>query len=260
MLPRDVHDGVMADVAPAVHAALLLAMLLFEVHRAMAGPPRRRAEAAEMPSVIALANLAVRLHRAPPTPFLDVVRRDRGPHAGVMRVAGLVAAKMEGVGLGAPRFAPATFRIAELGSAADTAEGLLYAALTCLQFCLLGAAHARNKRLYMQMLALVVYPGLEPLHPDKLGALGEGMRNVAPLLVACVQQCLGAMLAHEPGAADVPQCVALCVENREAVAAHLFATQLAEPAPGAKTPSAALAALGAELTATLDMLHHFAGM
>ena len=262
-LPHEVHEGIMADVSPAVHTALLLAMLLTEVRRSMLGRPPTHAATVEMPSVVALANLAVRLRRAPPSKYISIAKSGNNLHAAVMRVADGVAEKMVSIGLGAPRFAAATFRVADLGAAADTAEGLLYAALTCLHTCLLGASHARDKQLYMRMLALVVYPGLEPLHPESLGALSDGVRHVGHMLLACVKQALELMLAHDAEPRAVDACVASCVECRGAIAAHLASVGAAHGAHGAhggsaKTVAATLASLGAELEATLDVLEHFA--
>ena len=256
-LPHEVHEGIMAGVTPAVHTALLLAMLLTEVRRSMLAAQKR--PHVDMPSVVSLANLAVRLSRAPPSKYISIAKSGNNLHTAAMLVAGQVSTKMDAIGLGAPRFAAATFRVAELGAAADTAEGLLYAALTCLHICLLGASHARDKQLYMRMLALVVYPGLEPLHPESLGALSDGMRNVAHLLLACVKQSLELMLAHDIEPQAVAACVSSCVECRGAVAAHLGSVVGSAGGSGSgKTVVATLASLGAELEATLDVIEHFA--
>lgn len=266
-LPHAVHEGIMAGVAPAVHTALLLAMLLTETRRSMLAAQKR--PHAEMPSVVALANLAVRLSRAPPSRYISIAKsgagrgdgtgNGNGLHHAVMLVAERVASKMDAIGLGAPRFAAATFRVAELGAAADSAEGLLYAALTCLHTCLLGERHARDKQLYMRMLALVVYPGLEPLHPESIGALADGMRHVAHVLLASVRQSLELMLAHEIEPDAVAACVASLVECRGAVEAHLGSVVGSAGSSAAVKPvGAAVASLGAELEATLDVLEHFA--
>jgi hypothetical protein len=263
--PHEVHEGIMAGVTPAVHTALLLAMLLTEARRSMLAAQRQPPAHVDMPSVVSLANLAVRLSRAPTSKYVSIAKRGSNLHNAAMRVASQVASKMDAIGLGAPRFAPATFRVAGLGAAADSAEGLLYAALTCLHACLLGARHARDKQLYMRMLALVVYPGLEPLHPESLGALSDGMRHVAHLLLACVTQSLELMLAHEIEPDAVDACVASCVECRGAVEAHLASVVGASvdgaaggPGGPGKTVGATLASLRAELEATLDVLEHFA--
>ncbi len=258
-LSPEVHEGIMATVSSAVHTSLLLSMLLTEVRRSMLASQKQGP--VEMPSAVSLANLAVRLSRAPPSKYISIAKSNNNLHAAVMHVAGQVSTKMEAIGLGAPRFGAATFRVAELGPAADSAEGLLYAALTCLHTCLLGESHARDKQLYMRMLALVVYPGLEPLHPESLGALSDGMRNVSHLLQACVKQCLTLMLAHDVEAQAVAACVSACFECRGAVAAHLGSVVGSASGSGSgqtKTVVATLASLTAELTATLDIVEHFA--
>ncbi len=206
-----------------------------------------------MPSVVALANLAARLHQAPPSMAMSVRHKQRqrdNIHEEVMRLAGRVASLLD-ADLGAPSFAAATFRVAELEGAADSIEGLLYAALTCLHVCLLGARHAQNPEVYMLLLALVVYPGLEPLHPASLGALGEkSRRTVGTLVLALVQNCLRLMLSHERQPALMTQCLQKCVECRDALAAQL-------PRTADKPVAEVLRALEARTTATLDMVHHF---
>ena len=250
-LSHEVHEGIMAEVSPSVHTALLLSMLLTELRRSMVGKDAKR-EPADMPSVVALANLAVRLHQAPPSPYVPL--RRKSPHDAAMAIAGQIATTMVDVGLGAPGFASATFRVADLGGAADTIEGLLYAALTCLHVCLLGEAHARNKNIYMLLLALVVYPGLEPLHPSSLGALGDKSKHVAPLVLSCVTRCLSLMLSRKGERRELESCLAACVDCRGAVAAQLRSGWQSD----GKTTPEALASLNTAIAATLDMLHHFA--
>ena len=261
-LSHEVHAGFMSEVSSSVHTALLLSILLTEVRRAMAArdePARAtsvRDEPADMPSVVALANLAARLHQAPPSRSLSLRHKSHDPsklHDDAMAIAGRVANKMVDVGLGAPSFAAATFRIARLGGAADTIEGLLYAALTCLQACLLGARHAQNGEIYMLLLALVVYPGLEPLHPANIGALGDRSRHVAPLVLVCVQQCLRLMLSQERQPAQMTACLKACVECRGALGAHLPHAGAADLRPIPEV----IRALDDKIAATLDMLHHF---
>jgi hypothetical protein len=250
-----IHEGFMADAAPAVHTALLLSILLTEVRRAMAARAAApaREEPTDMPSVLALANLAARLNLALPSMAMSVRHKQRDAstiHDEVMRLAGNVAGLLD-ADLGAPSFAAATFRVAELEGAADSIEGLLYAALTCLHVCLLGAQHARNAEVYMLLLALVVYPGLEPLHPASLGALGDKSRRaVGTQVLVLMQNCLRLMLSHTHEPALMAQCLQKCVECRDALVPHF-------PPATDKSIHEVLHALHARTTATLDMLHHF---
>jgi hypothetical protein len=253
-----IHEGRMAEVSQSVHTALLLSILLTEVRRAMAyrADAPAREEPADMPSVVALANLAARLNQAPPSPAMSVRHKQRDAstiHEEVMRLAGSVASLLD-ADLGAPSFAAATFRVAELDGAADSIEGLLYAALTCLHVCLLGAQHARNSEVYMLLLALVVYPGLEPLHPASLGALGDtSRRSVAPLVLSLMQSCLQLMLSHKREPELMKDCIRRCADCRGVLAVQLHKL----PRTADKPIPEVLRALEARTTATLDMLHHF---
>jgi hypothetical protein len=159
----------MEDLGVAAQTAMAFAMLLQVLLAASVATPARPSAResedgleqllgrTELPSVTTLGELALHLQRYP----MPTVPDPRG----LMQLPQKMEQRMPGLVL-----SPGLVRLEGLGAAADTAEGLVYAALLWLATALRCAAHAKNRAVFGLLVVAVLYPALEVLHDEQLGA------------------------------------------------------------------------------------------